>query len=279
MTDYTVSIPIEDDAWTEEAPRPTPSFQEGEYIDDNRDTMTVYQTTNKEGWGPNMRLLAGHSEQSGLHEGQYLDGEGVVQGTPTYPVHADYDNYLLALGNDADTGEATNLIVGGIWQGHAEFRMAQDDKLYLPHNAPFSLEITRTYTDDDGWGHIPWGWRVDMISEDPQRDITARAIGVYSTPACQHPQDYLYTTGAFVDDGNGNYYTECPVGQRKANPEPVYFALLLGSIQEGIWRLEGLEKGSKEKRLFWKRNQDKDRIPVKGKGQGNGKKKKKKKVR
>ena len=60
----------------------------------------------------------------------------------------------------------------------------------------------------------------------------------------------ISTTGAFVDDGGGNYYTVCQVGQRKATPEPVYFALLLGSAQEGYFNLIDEEEGAEVTKLF-----------------------------
>jgi hypothetical protein len=85
-----------------------------------------------------------------------------------------------------------------------------------------------------------------MISDDPARDITARAIGIYTDTWA-----YQYTTGAFVDDGSGNFYTECPIGQRTADPDPVYFALLLGAAQEGRWVLDGTTSESQ----FWSSDQ------------------------
>ena len=87
-----------------------------------------------------------------------------------------------------------------------------------------------------------------LETSDPARDITARGIGIYSDPDWT---SYLYTTGSFVDDGSGNYYTECPVGQRTAAPDPVYFALHLGAAQEGTWQLIG----DVEERQFWGGNQ------------------------
>ena len=89
-----------------------------------------------------------------------------------------------------------------------------------------------------------------MISNDPGRDITARAIGVYSDPECTA---YLYTTGAFVDDGSGNYYTECPVGQRQPTDAQVNFALLLGAAQEGFFNLP--EGGGDADAQFWQSDQ------------------------
>jgi hypothetical protein len=120
---------------------------------------------------------------------------------------------------------------------------------YPADNRPFYLKITREdHTADPTWPG--WGWRVDMISADPTRDITARGIGIYSDDAWQN---YLYTTGSFIDDGSGNYYTECPVGQRTATADDVYFALLLGSAQEGTFTLPAGQTEAEAN--FWKANQ------------------------
>ena len=89
-----------------------------------------------------------------------------------------------------------------------------------------------------------------MLSDDPGRDITARAIGVYSDPAATN---FLFTTGAFVNDGKYGdvFYTECPPGNRNTNPDPVYFALLLGAAQEGIFQLDSPDDGAEATALFW----------------------------
>lgn len=124
---------------------------------------------------------------------------------------------------------------GGMW------RSLQDNNI---NNTPFGGSAYWEFINQTG----PWGWRVDMLSADPSRDITARAIGVYSDPEAT---SYLFTTGAFVNDGNGNYFTECPAGNRTANADPIYFALLLGAAQEGIFALEAPEEGAEAQALFW----------------------------
>ena len=172
---------------------------------------------------------------------------------------------LRPFGNDS--GKATSMLDLMGYQGHAQ-RHLQEVPVehtypeYPASEQPFSLRITRTQTLDDGWPHIPWGWTVEVLSDDPERDITARAIGVYD-----ENWNYLYTTGAFVlmefeeEDEEGNpvtverYGTECPVGQRKATAEPVYFALLLGADQEGRWVLEDLDEGAVDTRQFWSSDQ------------------------
>ena len=93
-----------------------------------------------------------------------------------------------------------------------------------------------------------------MISADPLRDITNRGIGIYSDPDCEQ---FQYTTGAFINDGKYGdvFYTECPVGNRLANPDQVNFALLRGSAQEGYFNLAELTDGADATALFWKNPQ------------------------
>ena len=214
-----------------------------------------------------------------------------VIGTPTHPVTADYATWVRPLGNDAgyatgildstrwaghsepkflfednrytptdspftleiirqDYGSTalpwdTNTVYatgefatsGGMWVSLQDGNQG---------NTPFGGSPFWEFINQSG----PWGWRVEVLSDDPQRDITARAIGVYSDPAAT---SFLFTTGAFINDGKYGdvFYTECPPGNRSANPDPVYFALLLGSAQEGIFQLDTPEDGSEATALFW----------------------------
>jgi hypothetical protein len=89
-----------------------------------------------------------------------------------------------------------------------------------------------------------------MLSDDPLRDITARAIGIYTDPEATI---FQYTTGAFINDGKYGdvFYTECPPGNRLATADPIYFALLLGAAQEGIFQLDALADGAEATALFW----------------------------
>ena len=180
-----------------------------------------------------------------------LLGQWDPDGTPQ-SIHVDYQLWR-PLGNDA--GYATGDLTGQGRQGWAYRYQAiivdpdpdvpDVGSIYPMNHLPFKLKITREdHTSDPTWPG--WGWRVDMISEDPARDITARAIGIYTVSWV-----YQYTTGAFVDDGSGNFYTECPIGQRTADPDPVYFALLLGAAQEGRWVLTGDTSQSQ----FWSSDQ------------------------
>ena len=239
-------------------------------------------------------LVGSWDTATGLQEGQSYDIDGTtVIGTPTFPVTADYATWIRPLGNEA--GRATGLLDSTRWQGHPEQKFLQDDHRYPDTDSPFTLQISRVnngadapewdaltqyFTGDyvqsplgttwqasqDNLGESPfggspfwdliaspgWGWDVVMLSDDPARDITARAIGVYSDPECTL---FLYTTGAFVQDGShgNNYYTICPAGQYTATPEQVNFALLLGSAQEGWFNLP--EGGDETQALFWSSDQ------------------------
>ena len=238
-------------------------------------------------------LVGSWNQTTGLQEGQNYDTDGTtVIGTPTYPVTADYAGWIRPLGNEA--GRATGLLDSPRWQGHVEQKFLQDDNRYPSTNTPFSLEIyrenigvgasawdsvTQFFTGDyatnggstwralqDSLNQTPfggstfwefvntpgWGWSVEMLSADPLRDITARAISVYSDPECTL---FLYTTGAFVQDGShgNNFYTQCPVGQRTPTAAQVNFALLLGAAQEGFMNIpEGTEALES---LFWAADQ------------------------
>ena len=203
--------------------------------------------------GKNIYLSVEKLDQGDLIGGWDNAGNMLDAVDPIYDV-------LVPVGNDA--GISTGDISYHGYQGH-NIRHRQESVgqfEYPADNQAFKLRITRTLTTDDSWPHIPWGWLVEMLSEDPERDITARAIGVYDEAGA-----YLYTTGAFVlmdfEDGGfdeeGNpiitqrYATVCPVGQRTAEAEPVHFKLLLGSAPEGAWVLKDLNEGATQTRNFW----------------------------
>jgi len=237
-------------------------------------------------------IVGSWDSDTGLQEGESYDEFGMVIGTPTHPVTADYATWIRPLGNDA--GRATGILDATRWQGHVEQKFLETDNRYPATNRPFTLEIyrenigadaqpwsavTQYFTGDyvtsggstwkalqDNLNQTPfggspfwefintpgWGWSVVMLSADPLRDITARGIGVYSDPECTA---FLYTTGSFVQDGshNNNFYTECPAGQRTPAPAQVNFALLLGSAQEGYFNLP--EGGDDVEALFWSSDQ------------------------
>ena len=197
-------------------------------------------------WDALGTLVGSWDSYTGLQEGQSYDVDGTtVIGTPTHPVTADYAGWIRPLGNES--GRATSLLDSTRWAGHAEPKFLQDGQRYTDSDSPFTLRITRVeHVAPDPFPG--WGWSVEMLSDDPLRDITARAVGIYSDEECTA---YLYTTGAFIQDGShdNNFYTECPVGQRTPNPDQVNFALLLGSAQEGFFNLP--EGGGSTDALFW----------------------------
>jgi hypothetical protein len=233
--DYIITIPIADDVWTEEVPRPQPSALMATNATDN-----AYLTTNNTGWPVSMVQVGSWDEYTG---------------EPMSVITSDYADWIRPLGND--DGVATGFLDSMRWQGHSEPKWFQYDdtdpgdvqaERYPAYQRPFTLQIERTFINDDGFPQIPHGWKVTMLSADPLRDITARAIGIYNDAG-----DYLYTTGAFIDDGTGTYFTECPVGQRTADEVQINFKLLLGSAPEGAWTLP-VGQGS-DAREFWSSDQ------------------------
>jgi hypothetical protein len=243
--DYIISIlATTDDLYDEDNPRPGPSVLMAENL-----THRAYLYSGDSPAWPDSTIVGSWDADTGLQEGQSYDAQGDVIGTPTYPVTADYTDWIRPLGNDS--GRATGLLDSLRWAGHSEPKFLTDDNRYTATDSPFTLRITRVeHTAPDPFPG--WGWTVEMLSDDPLRDITARAVGIYSDPECTA---YLYTTGAFIQDGShdNNYYTECPVGQRQPSPDQVNFALLLGAAQEGFFNLP--EGGGDTDALFWSHDQ------------------------
>jgi hypothetical protein len=85
--------------------------------------------------------------------------------------------------------------------------------------------ILITITREPGWqGNI--GWRA-VITSGEEKFIPANlAIAEYSNPNCD---GYLYTTGAFQQDGD-TWFAQCPPGQEKGNVD-VHLGLLYGAAQ------------------------------------------------
>lgn len=251
MNDFIVKIPSStDDLFDDENPRPSPSVLVNEYDDEGTPTRAyLYSGDDPASWGGDAGLVGAWDASTGLQAGQSYDENGDIVGTPTYVVDADYWEKIRPLGNNE--GRATGHLDSLRWAGHSEAKFLQNDSRYKDDEAPFALKISRVeITAPDPFPG--WGWVVEMLSDDPMRDITARAVGIYSDPECTA---YLYTTGAFVQDGShdNNFYTECPAGQRTVNPEQVNFALLLGSVQEGFFNLP--EGGGDTEALFWSKDQ------------------------
>ena len=236
-------------------------------------------------------IVGSWDSSTGLQEGESYDTNEPpnVIGTPTHPVTIDYATWIRPLGNES--GIATGLLDSMRWAGHREEKFLLDDFRYTAADAPFTLRFTREaigigalawdsltqyFTGDfvthigstwvasqDSLNQSPfggsafwdlvsapgWGWKAEVLSDDPLRDITARAIAIYSDPAWTA---FLYTTGAFSLDGTTGLYTAvCPPGNRTATPDPVYYSLLWGSIQEGNWQHIDPADLSTEDRLHW----------------------------
>jgi len=138
-------------------------------------------------------------------------------------IRQDYGSDALPWDNGTTYQTGDFATSGGMWVS------LQDGNI---GNTPFGGSPFWEFINQSG----PWGWVVKMLSDDPSRDITSRAIGVYSDPECTI---FQYTTGTYINDGKYGdvYYTECPSGNRLTNLEQVNFALLLGSAQEGFMNL------------------------------------------
>ncbi len=248
--DIIVKLLAADAVWDELNPQPQPSTLMAEFNDGTDQQAYLYTGADITDWPPSASIVGAWDRQTGLQEGQYYDVDGTtVLGTPTYPVTADYTDYVRPLGND--NGRATGLLDSLRWQGMPEPKFLQDAQRYKDTDAPFTLKITRVeHVSPDPFPGF--GWVVEMLSDDPLRDITARAVGIYTDPECTA---YLYTTGAFIQDGShdNHYYTECPVGQRQPTNAQVNFALLLGSVQEGFFNLP--EGSDESEALFWSKDQ------------------------
>ena len=196
-------------------------------------------------------LVGSWDSDSGLQEGQSYDDSDppVVVGTPTHPATVDYLEWIRPIGNEE--GRATGILDSMRWAGHAEPKFLQDDYRYPETDRPFQLKLERVLHPggEPTYPVAGWGWTVTMVSDDPLRDITARAVGIYSDPECTA---YLYTTGAFINEG-GTYLTRCPPGQVQPTDAQVNFALLLGSAQEGFFNIPA--GAAETEALFWTKNQ------------------------
>lgn len=237
MTDKIITITIvDDDLFDEENPRPSPSVLMAENA-----TERAYLTHSSADWSGVTHDVVGEWDET--------------TGEPLGLIGLAYADWIRPFGNE--DGVATGNLDSMRWQGHPEPKWYEYDdtdpeniqtQRYPDTNMPFTLQIERTFIDDDGFPQIPHGWKVTMLSADPLRDITARAIGIYDDN-----DNYLYTTGAFINDGTGTYFTECPVGQRTADEVRINFKLLLGSAPEGAWVLP-IGQAS-DSRQFWATDQ------------------------
>lgn len=224
-----------------------------------------------------------------LGETYDIDGTTVI-GTPTYPIPAEYWTEVNVLGNQAGEATGPLRIVRWQGHPEKK-EAVTDTSEYPVVNSPFGLETIRHNIGADApvWDNVTqyfigdyvqsplgttwqalqdnindqpfggnpawefinsagWGWEVIMLSDDPQRDIAARGMGKYSDPACTV---FEFTTGSFVDRGDGVFHTLCPPGNRTATPDPLYLALLLGAAQEGYINFLDEDDGATTTELYW----------------------------
>ena len=191
---------------------------------------------------------------SGARSIGYWSNDGVAQ----VPVHSDYD-IIRPFGNDE--GEASDRLDLHHFQGHAQrdvqtAPVADTLAEYPPDNQPIVLTMDRWMDDTPGWEGN--GWKATIEFSDPTRPPNARAIGIYD-----ENWNYLYTTGAFIETQIGTdpegepimrWQTHNPPGRATPEKEPVYYALLLGSAQEGRFELP-VDRESVV-RLFWEGDQE-----------------------
>ena len=236
-------------------------------------------------WDNNQRKGKGY-----LQKGQTFGVGDVVEGTPDQPLNSEYFEFLRPLGNESGVATGFLDTVRWQGHPEAKWtdddtRYQDSDSPFtikftrenIGADAPLWDNATQYFTGDyvqqplgttwvasqDSLNETPfggsafwdiqsnpgWGWRAEVISDDPLRDITARAIAIYSDPAWTA---FLYTSGAFIlDGGTGLYTSVTPDGQRTASPDPVYYSLLWGSLQEGNWQLIDQDAGDFEDRLHW----------------------------
>jgi hypothetical protein len=82
-----------------------------------------------------------------------------------------------------------------------------------------------TVTREPGWNDII-GWKAVITAGEENFTPTNLAMAEYTNPNCD---GYLYTTGAFQQDGD-TWYAVCPPGQEKGDVD-VNLGLLYGAAQ------------------------------------------------
>ena len=177
------------------------------------------------------------------YAGSRLLGGWDESGLAITAVDPDVAEYLQPAGNVE--GKAPSTLAINHFLGHKPERAVQETPAEntLPQfpadRQPYQVTVERTVITDDGFEHIPHGFRFVIQFTAPGTEPTARSFGVYSDEACTQ---YLWTPGAFVnagtdDNGNTIWRIDCPVGQRTAEPQEWHFAMLLGAAQVGKFTL------------------------------------------
>ena len=234
---------------------PTPAADDETRHPNLRDDGTYNDGTND--W----YLYLCSEDVTGQYAGSKLIGTWDSDGNPQGTIDSDYINYIRPFGNAA--GDATDSLDHHKWMGNAQ-RKLQDTPDTLPEfpedTQPIVLIMNRWHDEAPGFeGH---GWKATISFADPNRPPNARAIGIYNDQWA-----YQYTTGAFVlteigQDEDDNpimaWQTHSPPGFATAELENWYYALLLGSEQEGRMVLPVWQESQTS--YFW----DKDQAPPAG---------------
>ncbi len=113
------------------------------------------------------------------------------------------------------------------------------DAAYSPTEPPAVTEptfgsLTAHVVREPGWNDV-LGYRFTLVGYDDTFVPTNLAMAVYSGADCN---GYLYTTGAFKDDGDGVYYAICPPGQEPGDVD-IHFGMLEGSLSVSCFTLPG----------------------------------------
>jgi len=179
------------------------------------------------------------------YAGSRLLGGWGEDGLALTAIDPDVADYLQPAGNLS--GEAPVTLAVNHFMGHKPERAVTDtpaaDTLpqFPADRQPYQVSVERTVILDDGFAHIPHGFRFTLQFAAPETLPTARSFGVYADAECTQ---YLWTPGAFAEviEGEGEdqqtlWRIDCPVGQRTAEPQDWHFAMLLGSLQVGRFTL------------------------------------------
>ena len=206
-----------------------------------------------------------------------LDGDMVRDdnGNIVHPLDPDYYK-IRPIGNESD-GKSTGGLQYTHWMGWNPRQLDPDSETnpyYPTDNQPFGLRMQHKWFEGTWAG---WGWRAEVDPDwlDTTRDISVRAIGIYSD---ENARNYLYTTGAFQqgesengftdEDGNPQqvWFTETPAGRATTQKEPTHFALLWAAKQEGHFTLT--PEVERVDRLYWKENQPQSQGQGRRRGRG-----------
>jgi len=199
--------------------------------------MPVTSYTSDQKW----HVYISSSDTTADYAGSKLIGGWDEEGNAITAIDPDFAEYLQPAG--LIDGEAPTTLAINNWLGAKPERAVQETPVegtlpQFPVDAqPYQVTVTRTEILDDGFSHIPHGFRFRIEFAAPDTEPTARSFGVYADEACTQ---YLWTPGAFTLQGEGEeaqWVIDCPVGQRTAEQQEWHFAMLLGAAQVGRFTL------------------------------------------